>query len=175
MDKLLLGIQPQTIELCVLDTLLSFSNIPFFFFYGNDGNDSSFMPSELLHDSFIVALLDFPILVGHLEIDGSGRARVVVDNNNLNIPEYRESQCDMHFRDLQALKFSWDVLPAGVAATGSVTTADTDGVIKLANIHVVRLQDSSGLVLFISTTHAIFDGIGYCKFVNRWAEIAKWM
>ncbi|KAJ2255556.1 hypothetical protein GGI13_001558 [Coemansia sp. RSA 455] len=122
-----------------------------------------------------MTLLDFPILVGHLEMDGSGHARIVVDRDNLNLPEYLESQSDVHFQDLHASKFSWDALPRGVATTGSVTRASADGTIKLANIHVVRLQDNSGLVLFINTTHAVFDGIGYCTFVNRWAEIAKWM
>ncbi|KAJ2750556.1 hypothetical protein GGI19_005035 [Coemansia pectinata] len=39
-----------------------------------------------------MALLDFPTLVGHLEMDGSGHTRVVVDKNNLNLPEYLESQ-----------------------------------------------------------------------------------
>ncbi|KAJ2345453.1 hypothetical protein GGH92_004044 [Coemansia sp. RSA 2673] len=133
------------------------------------------MPSQLLRDSFIMTLLDFPILVGHLEMDGSGHARIVVDRDNLNLPEYLESQSDVHFQALQASKFSWDALPHGVATTGSVTRAGADGTIKLANIHVVRLQDNSGLVLFINTAHAVFDGIGYCTFVNRWAEIAKWM
>ncbi|KAJ2753079.1 hypothetical protein GGI19_003380 [Coemansia pectinata] len=175
MDRLLHGIQSQIIELCVLDTLLSFSNIPFLFYYGNDAKDPDFMSSEQLRDSFIMTLLDFPILVGHLEMDGSGHARVVVDKNNLNLPEYLESQSSVHFRDLQASKFSWDALPRGVATTGSVTTSNLDGTIKLANAHVVRLQDNSGLALFINTTHAVFDGIGYCTFVNRWAEISKWM
>ncbi|KAJ2042036.1 hypothetical protein H4S04_007512, partial [Coemansia sp. S16] len=104
----------------------------------NDTDDSNFMPSQLLRDSFIVTLLDFSILVGHLEMDGSGHARIVVDRDNLNIPEYLESQSDVHFQALQASKFSWDALPRGVATTGSVTRAGADGTIKLANIHVVR-------------------------------------
>ncbi|KAJ2878055.1 hypothetical protein H4R27_005968, partial [Coemansia aciculifera] len=122
-----------------------------------------------------MTLLDFPTLVGHLEMNGSGHARVVVDKNNLNLPEYLESQSSVHFRDLQASKFSWDALSRGVATTVSVTTANPDGTITLANVHVVRLQDNSGLALFINTTHAVFDGIGYCTFVNRWAEISKWV
>ncbi|KAJ2748656.1 hypothetical protein GGI19_006021 [Coemansia pectinata] len=133
------------------------------------------MPAEQLRESFYMALLDFPILVGHLEANGSGHAKVVVDQDNLNIPEFLESQSDVHFRDLQAAKFSWDALPDGANTVGAVTSADSSGVIKTANIHVVRLQDNSGIILFISIAHYIVDGVGYCAFINRWAEVCQWM
>ncbi|KAJ2884151.1 hypothetical protein H4R27_002312 [Coemansia aciculifera] len=175
MDKLLSGIQSQTIDLCTFDLVPSFVNIPFFFYYGNDANDSNFMPAEQLRESFYMALLDFPILVGHLEADGSGHAKVVVDQDNLNIPEFLESQSDVHFHDLKAAKFSWDALPDGANIVGAVTSADSSGVIKAANVHVVRLQDNSGIILFISIAHYIVDGVGYCAFINRWAEVCQWM
>ncbi|KAJ2064259.1 hypothetical protein GGI17_001144 [Coemansia sp. S146] len=175
MDKLLRGIRSQTIDLCTFDLVPSFVNIPFYFYYGNDANDSDFMPAELLRESFYTALLDFPIIVGHLEADGSGHAKVVVDPDNLNIPEFLESQSDVHFRDLQAAKFSWDALPDGANTVGAVTSADSSGVIKAANIHVVRLQDNSGIILFISIAHYIVDGVGYCAFINRWAELCRWI
>ncbi|KAJ2248912.1 hypothetical protein GGI13_004468 [Coemansia sp. RSA 455] len=133
------------------------------------------MPAEKLRESFYTALLDFPILVGHLEADGSGHAKVVVDKDNLNIPELLESQSSVHFRDLQAAKFSWDALPSGVNTVGAVATADSNGVIKAANVHVVRLQDNSGVILFISVAHYIADGVGYCAFINRWAELCQWI
>ncbi|KAJ2031436.1 hypothetical protein IWW57_000710, partial [Coemansia sp. S610] len=135
MDKLLRGIQSHTVDLCVLDTLLSFSNISFLFYYGNDDNNPNFMPSRILHESFVRTLLDFPILVGRLEMDGGGRAKIVVNRNSFNVPEYRESQSDVHFNDLRASMFSWDALPKGAATAGSVTTASADGSIKLASIH----------------------------------------
>ncbi|KAJ2070115.1 hypothetical protein GGI16_009374, partial [Coemansia sp. S142-1] len=77
MDKLLRGIQPHTIDLCIFDLIPSFANVPYYFYYGNDANDSDFMPAEQLRESFYEALLDFPIIVGHLETDGSGHAKVV--------------------------------------------------------------------------------------------------
>ncbi|KAJ2089210.1 hypothetical protein GGI09_006300 [Coemansia sp. S100] len=174
MDKLLRGIQSQAIDLCIFDLVPSFVNMPFYFYYGNDTNDSDFMPAEQLRESFYTALLDFPILVGHLEADGSGHAKVVVDKDNLNIPEFLESQSSVHFCDLQAAKFSWDALPSGVNTVGAVTSADSSGVIKAANVHVVRLQDNSGIVLFISMAHYIADGVGYSTFINRWAELCRW-
>ncbi|KAJ2063870.1 hypothetical protein GGI17_001363, partial [Coemansia sp. S146] len=82
-----------------------------------------FMPTELLRESFFATLLEFPILVGHLVMDSSGCAKVVVDPDNLNAPEFLESQSSAHFRDLQAAKFAWNTLPDGVATVGAMTTA----------------------------------------------------
>ncbi|KAJ2810601.1 hypothetical protein H4S07_002574 [Coemansia furcata] len=175
MDKLLGGIQSQTIDLCTLDLMTSLMNIQYYFYYGNNDTDSEFMPTELLRESFHTTLLDFPALVGRLEVDGSQHAKIVVDKDNLNLPEFLVSQSSVHFRDLQASKFSWDALPDGVATVGPVTSADSSGNIKAANVHVVRLRDNSGVILFVSVAHYVFDGTGYCEFVNRWAELCRWM
>ncbi|KAJ2684320.1 hypothetical protein IWW39_004978 [Coemansia spiralis] len=112
-------------------------------------------------ESFYSALLDFPILVGRLEIDGSGHAKVVVDQNNHHIPEFKESLSNMHFRDLQASKFSWDALPKEASFKGVVNTTDSSGDIKPANAHIVRLLNNSGIVLFVSVAHYVVDGISY--------------
>ncbi|KAJ2551463.1 hypothetical protein GGH95_005918, partial [Coemansia sp. RSA 1836] len=118
MDKLANGIQSQTVALSTLDMSPSFVNIAYYFHYGNHANDPHFMPTELLHESFYLALLDFPLLVGRFKANGSGHAWVVVDKDNLNIPEFLESQSSMHFDDLQSAKFSWDALPKGAATVG---------------------------------------------------------
>ncbi|KAJ2641643.1 hypothetical protein GGF44_002028 [Coemansia sp. RSA 1694] len=173
MDKLANGIQSQTVALSTLDMSPSFVNIAYYFHYGNHANDPHFMPTELLHESFYLALLDFPLLVGRFKANGSGHAWVVVDKDNLNIPEFLESQSSVHFDDLQSAKFSWDALPKGAATVGLVTTAGTGGVIKPANIHVVRLRDNSGIVLFVSVAHYLADGAAYSEFINRWADISR--
>ncbi|KAJ2339877.1 hypothetical protein GGH91_004348, partial [Coemansia sp. RSA 2671] len=175
MDKLLLGVQSQTIDLCSYDSIPSSVNISFYFFYGNDDSESRFMPTDILRESFYLALLEFPILVGRLEIDSSGHAKVVVDWSNLNIPEFNESLSNVHFRGLQASKFSWDALPEGANSKGVVNTANSRGDIKPANVHAVRLLDNSGIVLYVSIAHYAVDGIGYCEFVSRWAEIHQWV
>ncbi|KAJ2321814.1 hypothetical protein GGI00_006011, partial [Coemansia sp. RSA 2681] len=141
----------------------------------NDASKPEFMTTELLRESFYAAVLDFPILVGHLVMDSGGHAKVVVDKDNLNLPEFLESHSDVHFRDVQDAKFGWTALPDGIATVGSVATAGADGVIKFVNIHVVRLRENSGVVIFASIPHYVVDGVGYCAFVNRWAEVCKWM
>ncbi|KAJ2458843.1 hypothetical protein GGF42_001825 [Coemansia sp. RSA 2424] len=175
MDRLVRDIQPQTVDLCTVDTICSFANILYFFYYENDASKPEFMTTELLRESFYTAVLDFPILVGHLVMDSGGHAKVVVDKDNLNLPEFLESHSDVHFRDVQDAKFGWTALPDGIATVGSVATAGADGVIKFVNIHVVRLRDNSGVVIFASIPHYVVDGVGYCAFVNRWAEVCKWM
>ncbi|KAJ2451039.1 hypothetical protein GGF42_004349 [Coemansia sp. RSA 2424] len=173
MDKLAHGIQSQTVALSTLDMSPSFVNIAYYFHYGNHANDPHFMPTELLRESFYLALLDFPLLVGRFKANGSGHAWVVVDKDNLNIPEFLESQSSVHFDELQSAKFSWDALPKGAATVGLVTTAGTGGVIKPANIHVVRLRDNSGIVLFVSVAHYLADGAAYSEFTKRWADICR--
>ncbi|KAJ2832115.1 hypothetical protein FBU31_002141 [Coemansia sp. 'formosensis'] len=175
MDTLLNGIQSQTIDLSALDLIPSFINITYNFYYGNTATDADFMPAELLRKSFYMALLDFPVLVGRLVVDGRGHAKIAVDKDNLNLPNFQVSQSNVHFHALQASKFSWDALPDGVYTAGAASTADASGEMKAANIHVVRLQDNSGIIVFISVAHYVVDGTGYCEFVNRWAELCCWM
>ncbi|KAJ2001957.1 hypothetical protein H4R26_003856 [Coemansia thaxteri] len=175
MEQFLHDVQSQTIDLSVLDTMSSFANIPYYFYYENKTDTADFMTSDMLRNSFYVALLDFPILAGHLVMDGAGHATIVVDRDNLNLPEYRESQSRVHFSELVASKFSWHSLPDGVATAGPLTAAGPDGTIKLANIHVVRMLDNSGVIVFANIVHYVVDGAGYCQFINRWAEVGKWM
>ncbi|KAJ2796657.1 hypothetical protein H4S07_006158, partial [Coemansia furcata] len=129
MDALRGNIQYQVIDLCTVDTMSSFANIPYYFYYANDTGTPEFMPTGLLRESLFATLVDFPILVGHLSMDSSGSAKVVIDKDNLNVPDIRESQSSAHFHDLQAAKFAWSALPDGVATVGSMTTLGVGGVI----------------------------------------------
>ncbi|KAJ1998711.1 hypothetical protein GGI04_004884, partial [Coemansia thaxteri] len=92
MDHFKRNVQTQTIDLCFLDTALSFANMPYYFYYENSEGSTEFMISKHLRDSLYVTLLDFPILAGHLVMDGYGHASIVVDRANLNLPDYRESE-----------------------------------------------------------------------------------
>ncbi|KAJ2489845.1 hypothetical protein IWW37_003613 [Coemansia sp. RSA 2050] len=167
------NVKSLTIELAVLDTLSSFSNIPFIYHFENtaaaDKRDL-FMPGDALRFSFYKALLEFPVLAGHLHMDSVGKGSIVVDRNNLNLPEYRESTCDVHFDELKAANYHWDLFPKNLVSVCVVTTAGADGVIKLANIHCARLRDNSGMLIFANMSHYVVDGVGFCAFMDRWAK-----
>ncbi|KAJ2850284.1 hypothetical protein IWW36_002032 [Coemansia brasiliensis] len=175
MESFMKNIQSQTYVLNGWDFICSFSNIPFTFFYKNPNNDRSapFMPSDQLHKSFLRTLQDFPILAGHLVVDGRGY--IVVDKNNLNMPEYIESQSPINYEFVEAARFNWDALPIQPSTVPAIPSKNADGKIKLINVHVVRFRNNSGIALFVNMPHYVVDGIGYSAFMKRWAEVNKWM
>ncbi|KAI9503555.1 transferase [Coemansia spiralis] len=186
MDEFVRNVKSQVIPLSTLDMASSFVNIQFYYYYKNNkpasssqckkgSSNSTFMPSDLLYASFYKALLEFPILAGHLVQKEDCSGTVVVDKHNLNLPEFGISYSSVDFADLEATRFSWSALPDGVASVGAFPTANSNGVIKLLNVHIVRLKSNSGLVMFVSIPHYVVDGIGYSAFVCRWAELSKQM
>ncbi|KAJ2682750.1 hypothetical protein H4R19_007085, partial [Coemansia spiralis] len=139
MESFMKNIKSQTFPLGGWDMASAFANIPFTYFFKNPSADPSapFMPSDVLRSSFLRALQEFPILAGHLVFNGSGRGFVVVDRDNLNMPEYTESQSPIHYRFLEAAKFAWDVVPHNVVTVTSSPTRSASGTIKLANVNIL--------------------------------------
>ncbi|KAJ2451393.1 hypothetical protein EV183_003619 [Coemansia sp. RSA 2336] len=168
-------ITSQQFALNAWDLTAAFTNIPFMFFFKNRDKCADFMPSDRLRTSFIRTIQEFPILVGHISVDRSGRGVVNVDAANLNMPEYLESSSQVHFDDIESNRFSWSSLTDKVHTVGSTPAPGPLGVIKLVNVHIVRLRDNSGIILFLSIPHYVVDGVGYCAFVNRWAEMCRSM
>ncbi|KAJ2800763.1 hypothetical protein H4R21_003046 [Coemansia helicoidea] len=177
MDALAQSVASQTFTLNRWDLASSYTNIPYIYFFKNNGaaDGASFMPAEAMRASFIKAVKEFPILLGHLVVAKDGSAYVHTDPCHLNMPAYRESSSSVHYSDIEEARFSWDSLPKGVATTSGLTAGEPGGAIRFAYAHVVRLRGDSGLVLFMSLSHYVVDGVGYCAFVNRWAEICRWM
>ncbi|KAJ2774805.1 hypothetical protein IWQ57_000660 [Coemansia nantahalensis] len=177
MDSFMRNIRSQTFPLCGWDMASAFANIPFTFYFKNPSDDPAvpFMSSAVLYASFLRALQEFPILAGHLVINSSGPGFVVVDRDNLNMPEYAESQSPIHYSFIEAAKFSWDAVPHDVVTVTSTPTRNASGVIKLANINIIRLRGNSGLILFANIPHYVVDGVGYSAFMRRWAEVCMWM
>ncbi|KAJ2717265.1 hypothetical protein H4R19_000017 [Coemansia spiralis] len=179
MDDLVQGVASQTFALNGWDRVSSFTNIPYIYFFKNDNADdagsASFMPAEPMRASFLRAVKEFPILLGHLVVARDGSASIHTDSARLNMPEYAESSSCIHYSAIEQAGFSWDALPWGLTTTDALTAADADGTIRFAHAHVVRLKRASGLLLFVSLSHYVVDGVGYGAFVNRWAEICRWM
>ncbi|KAJ2552222.1 hypothetical protein EV175_003401 [Coemansia sp. RSA 1933] len=172
MDRFIKSVTDQTFKLHPVDTQAAFLNIPYHFFYPNtDGTTNTFMPSATLKDGFYLALAHFPILAGHLETDSRGQTCINIDSSKLNIPEYAESTSNVHFDSLRKSRFHWSSWPQGLSTAGAFTKANADGVIKLLSVHVVRLKDNSGVVIFANMPHYAVDGTGLFAFMELWGRM----
>ncbi|PIA13972.1 hypothetical protein COEREDRAFT_83033 [Coemansia reversa NRRL 1564] len=178
MDHFVETVQSQCFLLNAWDLASAFTNIPYIYYYKNTENSlnrADFMPSGRLREAFFRTLEEFPILAGRISTGNDGRTFVCVDSVELNMPEYIETQSQTHFRQLEKMQFAWNSLPECAATVGAFPTRGCSGVLKLANVNIIRLKDNSGLVMFISIPHYVMDGVGYCAFVNRWAEVCSWI
>ncbi|KAI9480205.1 hypothetical protein LPJ78_001220 [Coemansia sp. RSA 989] len=173
MDEFIATVESHEVPLHPLDTQAAFLNVPYHFFYPNESRSDGFMPSDVLRRTFYQALKRYPILAGYLRSEGTGKTTVVVDKNDLNMPEYLESTSDVPFSQMQEAKFHNSSWPAGLSTAGAITTAGKDGRIKLANIHVVRMKDNSGVVIFVNIPHYVVDGTGFFSFVELWGTICR--
>ncbi|KAJ2690002.1 hypothetical protein H4R19_006457, partial [Coemansia spiralis] len=171
MDQFVSSLQPMVLPLTVLDTQGSFSNIPFVFFYENKTGAGDFMPTELLRDSFFRTMQFFPMFGGFLKSKGLGNVSVVVDPRKVNMPDYSEDSSDVHFDALKDAGYRWSAWPAGVATAGAMTKAGSSGEIKLINVHVVRLKDNSGVIIYFSIPHYVVDGESHMAVMRRWGEV----
>ncbi|KAJ2367583.1 hypothetical protein H4S02_001643 [Coemansia sp. RSA 2611] len=175
MDEYVKSIESQVIPLNVIDTQGSFSNIPFVFFYENVDAADEFMPSVLLQNSFFRTMQEFPVFAGRVKSKGIGNVSIVVDANNINMPDYVEDNSSVHFDSLKAAKYQWSSWPEGVATAGPMTRANSDGDIKLINVHVVRLLRNSGVMIYLSIPHYVLDGEAHMEVMRRWCTVYQLM
>ncbi|KAI8318657.1 hypothetical protein GQ54DRAFT_321246 [Martensiomyces pterosporus] len=173
MEQFISTVKSQIIPLSSVDMLSGIANVPFAAFYQNTSAVEDFMPSEQLKTAFYLALHEFPIFAGHLRQTDNGCFSIVVDKDNLNMPEYLESTSDIHYKDIKSAGFDRRAWPGGVATAGSVMAPNANGVIKTANVHIVRLKGNSGLILFLNIIHCVVDGFAYFAFLNHWAVVCK--
>ncbi|KAJ2234101.1 hypothetical protein IWW45_003675 [Coemansia sp. RSA 485] len=167
------GIQPASFKLSEQDALFSLFNHPLVHFYQNTRKTKDFMPTGILRQSLVTTLREFPILLGHVQ-EADGRLdSVVVNKDSINVPEFTESQSSTRYSDLLSAQFNWRVWPDRVASTGAMVTPSSGGKVKLLSVHLTRLADNSGVILFCNIPHFIVDGFGYYEFLNKWACVCK--
>ncbi|KAJ2853968.1 hypothetical protein GGI22_004669, partial [Coemansia erecta] len=180
MDKFIESVQSHDIPLGVFDKFISLIYVPFYYWFENTSPVKSwdtFMPPDILCSSFYKALKDFPILSGRFKANSSSCGYVEVDRNNLNMPVYTDTDWDVEFKRLMDMGFKANLLPENFDEFCGIAAASRFGTVsaKLGIFHVRRLKNYSGVVVFASIPHALVDGYGYLAFMNRWAEISKWM
>ncbi|KAJ1665151.1 hypothetical protein IW140_003575 [Coemansia sp. RSA 1813] len=169
MDGFIDTLKPQTIYLDGYDDGSSFLNIAFYFWYEKT------VPSNVLEAALYRTLEEFPILAGRIKTGNDSRSFVVIDKHRLNMPVYTDSSCNVHFQTLKDSGFDVSLLPADYSS--ACKSPAPPGIIghcmRLAEFHVLRMKDDSGMCIFSSVSHAILDGKAYCMFMKRWADISK--
>ncbi|KAJ2083823.1 hypothetical protein H4R24_000475 [Coemansia sp. RSA 988] len=175
MEEFVNSIKSQVIPLSPIDTQGSFSNIPFVFFYENKERSDDFMPSDKMYNSFFRTMQCLPVFAARLKSTGIGNVSLVINADDINTPEYIEDISDMHFSKLKNAGYNWNAWPKGVATAGPMTCAAADGVIKLINVHVLRMKNNSGLIVYLSIPHYVMDGVGHMEVMRRWCKIYRLM
>ncbi|KAJ1667691.1 hypothetical protein IW140_001251 [Coemansia sp. RSA 1813] len=179
MDSFTSTVSSQVFYLDGYDTSCSILSIPICYWYKNADSNSqnAFMPPEILERSFYKTLQEFPILAGHLKTDANSRMYIKVDKDNLNMPVYTDTCCDLDYSTMEDSGFNINKLPVDLREGYGVPAPSglIGGEITPAYIRVIRLKDNSGVLVFARIVHCIVDGYAYTKFMNRWAEISRWM
>ncbi|KAJ2522521.1 hypothetical protein H4217_000680 [Coemansia sp. RSA 1939] len=180
MDSFTSSVSSQVIYLDGYDTANSVKTIALGYWYKNDSPGSSsneFMPPKILDSAFYRALQEFPILAGHIKTDKSSRMYVDIDKNNLNMPVYTDTACDLSYSDMEKAGFDIKKLPIDLYGTYGVPVPIklSGGKIKPASFHILRFKNNTGVLLYASIGNCITDGYGFVHFMNLWAEVARWM
>ncbi|KAJ1956764.1 hypothetical protein EC988_001179 [Linderina pennispora] len=172
MDAFTSTVKSQVFRLTTRDAFESHFNIQYLYFFGNVNGDSGFMPSDKLELGFYRTLVQFPILAGYLRQRDDGGLDNVVDKDNLNMPEYRETVVGgLHYDDVKAASFDPAICPKGLLHLPPIAQPDAEtGQIKMANARVARFKDNSGVAIFLNVSHSTMDGEGYFSFIKRWSE-----
>ncbi|KAJ2759786.1 hypothetical protein H4S06_002057 [Coemansia sp. BCRC 34490] len=120
---------------------------------------------------------EFPILAGQLKTDANNRMYIKVNKDDLNMPVYTDTCCNLEYSDMQESGFNIHKLPVSLSGEYGVPVSSRaiGGRIKPAYFHVFRFKNNSGLLLFVSVAHYAVDGYGCSQFISRWAEISRWM
>ncbi|KAJ2400442.1 hypothetical protein GGI23_002031 [Coemansia sp. RSA 2559] len=179
MDSFTSSVSSQTVYLDGLDARCSIIRIAMCYWYENNAREPwiTFMPPETLMRAFFRTLQEFPLLAGHLKADADSLMYVEVDKNNLNMPVYTDRLCDVDYSTMKESGFNIHKLPHNLSDEYGVPAplGLVDMQIKQAYFRILRFRDESGILVFASIAHCLVDGYGFTRFMNRWAEISRWM
>ncbi|KAJ2548971.1 hypothetical protein EV175_004623, partial [Coemansia sp. RSA 1933] len=169
MDNFIASVKSQIIRMDGFDSATSILAIPIYYWYDKP------VPKDVLEVAFYKTLEEFPILAGHVKTGNDMRDYVEIDRNNLNMPVYTDVPCNVDFQTLQQSSYDVNLLPGDYSS--AYKTPCPPGMfgnsLKIAEFHIFRLKDNSGMGIFAGIIHIVFDGSSFCAFMNRWAEISK--
>ncbi|KAJ2550120.1 hypothetical protein EV175_004185 [Coemansia sp. RSA 1933] len=127
--------------------------------------------------SFYKTLEEFPIISGRLKADSTNRLYVDIDKDDLNMPAYTDTCCDLEYSTLRDSGFNIHKLPIDLSKEYGVPVPSGmfSGDITPAHFRIIRFKNNSGVLVYAQIAHYNTDGYGYSRFMNRWAEISRWM
>ncbi|KAJ1734881.1 hypothetical protein LPJ72_002148 [Coemansia sp. Benny D160-2] len=181
MDSFTSSVNSQVIYLDGYDTESTTVSIQNCYWFKNDSPSSAneFMPAKVLEDAFYKALLEFPILAGYIKTNSYSRMYIDVNKDNLNMPVYTDTTacCNLTYSAMSDSGFDLRKIPINLRGKYGVPAPVGlfNRQIKPAFFHVLRFKDNGGVFIYASAAHCLVDGYGFVSFMNRWAEIAKWI
>ncbi|KAJ2784061.1 hypothetical protein GGI15_002382 [Coemansia interrupta] len=179
------NIKPQEIELGTLDLSEFGIFVGSMFFYKNTENDPDFMPLDVLAHSFCRLVVDhYPIVAGRPTVNSAGKGVIVVDPDNLNMPDFDEITVE------HPAESFFETLPSETKDDPSALFFNTrkfnsdSGISRLPKatyhrdnasvvIRIIRFKDSPYTALMFSFSHVMFDGISAIMFMTHWAEYMR--
>ncbi|KAJ2356817.1 hypothetical protein IWW50_001775 [Coemansia erecta] len=179
------SIEAQEIELDTIDLAIFGANLDGLYIYKNTTDDAEFMPVNRIASGFCKVVAEYyPIVVGRPSVGKNGKGVIVVDPDNLCMPDIAELSIDLpaeHFfetRDSKdkgkdAVKFfnlRKFYRDSNVSRLPEATYSRDN---SSAIIRIIRFKDSSYVALYISLSHVLFDGIGASMLFNNWAECTR--
>ncbi|KAJ1786763.1 hypothetical protein LPJ59_005862, partial [Coemansia sp. RSA 2399] len=179
MESFTSTVKSQVFYLDGFDAKGTIASISICYWYENSARSSwdAFMPPRTLECALYKTLEEFPILAGYLKTDASNRMYIDVDKDNLNMPVYTDTCCEVEYSTMQESGFNIHELPIDMGSRRGIPVPSglVGGRIVPAQFRIVRFKNNSGVLVYSRISHYITDGYGYTQFMNRWAEVSRWM
>ncbi|KAJ2128114.1 hypothetical protein GGH17_004515 [Coemansia sp. RSA 788] len=155
------SIKAQDIELGTIDIATFGANVNGMIIYKNMTDDTEFMATNRITNGLYKVIADYyPIVVGRPSIGKNRKGVIVVDLDNLCMPDIAELSVKLpaeHFFETCNYK------------NGDMVNRDHSAAI----VRLICFKDSPYIVLYISLPHVIFDGTAIAAFLNNWAECTR--
>ncbi|KAJ2546000.1 hypothetical protein EV175_005759 [Coemansia sp. RSA 1933] len=125
--------------------------------------------------SFYKTLEEFPILTGRLKVDLNNRLCVDIDKDDLNMPAYTDTCCDLEYPNQRYSGFNIHKLPIDLSNEYGVPVPSGlfSGDITPAHFCIIRFKDNSGVLVYAHIAHYITDGDGHSQFISHQIAVAR--
>ncbi|KAJ2425091.1 hypothetical protein GGF47_002650 [Coemansia sp. RSA 2524] len=177
------SIKAQDIELGTIDIATFGANVNGLIIYKNMTDDAEFMSINHITNGLYKVIADYyPIVVGRPSIGKNRKGVIVVDLDNLCMPDIAELSVKLpaeHFFEtcnykngdtVKSFNLRKFFCKSGISALPEATFSSDH---LAAIVCLICFKDSPYIVLYISLPHVIFDGTAAVALFNNWAECTR--